>query len=56
MARQDMTQSELAERLGWNRMYLQRRLKRKVPLSLDDVEAIAAVLHIPIWKLTSRSA
>lgn len=52
MARYQLTQHALAKRLGWTQPYLSRRLMGHVPLSLDDVEAIAAELDVPIRRLT----
>jgi transcriptional regulator with XRE-family HTH domain len=48
MARQGLTQRELAARLGWNRMSLSRRLSGGMPLSLDDIEGIAAELGVSV--------
>lgn len=51
MARQSRTQRDLAVRLGWSRMYLSHRLNGSVILSLDDLDAIAAELSVPIDQL-----
>jgi transcriptional regulator with XRE-family HTH domain len=57
MARQSLTQRELAARLRWGVPYLRHRLGGRVKLSLDDVEAIAKVLGVPIEQLvTARAA
>lgn len=47
MARQLLSQAELAESLGWHPRYLSRRLNDEVPLSLDDLDAIAQALDTP---------
>ena len=51
MARHRVSQHALAEQLGWTQGYLQRRLSGAVPLSLDDVVAIAAALDISATQL-----
>ncbi len=51
MARQQRTQVWLATELGWTYIYLSRRLRGDVGLSLDDVEAIAAALDTSILQL-----
>jgi len=57
LARQGRTQSELAARLGWSRMYVSHRLNGSVVMSLDDLEAIAAELSVPVEQLvTARAA
>lgn len=43
---QHITQLELTRRLGWTQNKLWRRLAGQTPLSLDDVEAIAAALGV----------
>jgi transcriptional regulator with XRE-family HTH domain len=43
----DRSQGDLAAALGWAPMYLSRRLRGEVDLSLSDVEQIAAALDIP---------
>jgi transcriptional regulator with XRE-family HTH domain len=51
LARQQRSQSSLAAELGWTQIYLSRRLREEVGLSLDDIDAIAAVLEISILAL-----
>lgn len=51
MGRQALTQRDLAIRLGWTRMYLSRRLTGPMALSLDDLEAIAGQLSVPVLQL-----
>jgi len=51
MARQHISQRELAERLSWTQTYLWRRLAGRTPISLDDIELIAAALGSSILQL-----
>lgn len=46
MARRDMSQSELARRLGVTSPWVNKRLHEVVPISVDDLIAIAAVLDV----------
>lgn len=46
LARRQMTQVELAAECGLGEYPLNRRLRGHVPLSLPDVEAIAAALGV----------
>ena len=48
MGRQRRTGHSLAAQLGWSDMYLSRRLSGRGPLNLDDVEAIATALEVPV--------
>lgn len=52
MARQQITQVALAERMGWGGRYLGRRLRGETPLSLGDLEAIARALDVPMAQFT----
>lgn len=52
LARQRITHSALAERLGVSRAYLSRRLNGDTPLSIPDVAAIAQILNVSIAQLT----
>lgn len=57
MARQRISQLELALRAGISQAYLSRRLNGFVSFSTDDLELIAKTLGIPLHQLTSvRSA
>jgi transcriptional regulator with XRE-family HTH domain len=51
MGRQNLNSTQLARRLGWSRARLTARLHGEVPLSLDDVEQIAAGLSISTLQL-----
>lgn len=46
MARRDVSQSELARRLGVSSPWVNKRLHEVVPISLDDLIAIAEVLEV----------
>lgn len=51
---QGVTKTELARRLGWERMTLVRRLapgKYSTDLSVPELEAIAAALGVPVTAL-----
>lgn len=56
MGRRGITQSILAERLSVSPLWVSRRLspgsaRPRTPLSLDDLDRIAAVLAVPVSKL-----
>jgi hypothetical protein len=51
MARQRRTRVALAAELDWTYVYLNRRLREEVALSLDDIEAIAVALDTSILQL-----
>jgi len=51
MARQRISQRVLAERLDWTQTYLWRRLAGRTPITLDDIELIAAALGSSVLQL-----
>ena len=51
MARQRLSQRELAGRLGWKQPYLSKRLTGGVALTFDDAEAIAVALGVSMVQL-----
>jgi transcriptional regulator with XRE-family HTH domain len=51
MARQDVTQTELARRLGCAQSQINRRLHRRVRISAEDIEQIAAALGTTVHAL-----
>jgi transcriptional regulator with XRE-family HTH domain len=55
MARQRITQRQLAARLGRQQPYVQRRLSGHVPLTLDDLAAFAEALGLPAAHLWPSS-
>ena len=48
VADRGISKSELARRLGWGRMQLHRRLAGEAPLTVEELEEIAAVLAVPL--------
>lgn len=54
MARQRITQAQLAHRLGWSAFQVSRRLRGQTPLSLRDLEAIATALAVPTTQFTGE--
>lgn len=53
MGRQHLNANELARRMGWSRARLTARINGGVAPSLDDVEAIAKTLSVPIEQLVT---
>ncbi len=53
MARQRVTQRQLAADADWDERYLSRRLRSEVPFSVDDIDVISQLLGISPSKLTS---
>lgn len=51
-----ITQTELARRLGWERMRVHRRLTAGTPIAVGELEQIAAVLDVPIADLLPAAA
>ena len=51
MARQDMSQSELASRLGWHQTTVSKRLTRATPLRAREIEEISKALGVSINEL-----
>lgn len=56
MARQRLTQRQLALSLGWTQPQLSKRLLSKIAFSTDELERIARLLGIPVHELTSPRA
>lgn len=48
LARQRISGSGLAKALGWPPGGLQRRLTGKVPFTIDELDAIAKLLGVPL--------
>ena len=55
LGRHRMSARRLALAAGWSPMYVSRRLSGELPFSIADLEAIAAVLNIPVTRLLPRS-
>lgn len=53
MARQRITQRDLAASAGLTTAYLSRRLTGDVALSTEDIERLAGALGVPISELAS---
>jgi transcriptional regulator with XRE-family HTH domain len=52
LARQRVTQSALADRLGVSQAWVSRRLSGEVPLTIADITQIAAELGVEVSSLT----
>ena len=48
LARRRISGRELARRLGWSAPTMWRRLRGDVPLTIDELEAIAEFLEVPV--------
>jgi transcriptional regulator with XRE-family HTH domain len=48
MARLDVLPPELARRLDEQSLWVVRRMRGRVPISLSDLDRIAAALEIPV--------
>jgi transcriptional regulator with XRE-family HTH domain len=53
LARQRVTQSALADRLGVSQAWVSRRLSGEVPLTIADITQIAADLGVEVSSLTA---
>ena len=47
----DVTQEELAERVGKSQQWVSRRITGTVPADASDIELIAAALDVPVAQL-----
>lgn len=56
MARSDVSNTELARRLGVNEMWVSRRARGRVRISLADLERIADALEVPVLYFVNREA
>lgn len=56
MGRQSKNQSQLARELGVTQAYVNRRLLGQVPITVDDLERIAAVLGVEVEQFLKRRA
>jgi len=55
LARQNITRSQLAQQIGLDDQALYRRLQGRQPISLEDVEAIAGALGVPVSRFTDTA-
>ena len=51
LARKRISAAELARRLGWSQTYMARRVDGRAAIDMDDLEAIANVLQMPVTAL-----
>lgn len=56
MARQRRTQGDIAAALGWSQQFLSRRLTGDQPFALDEIEALASELGVPISQFSTPFA
>ena len=56
LARRLMPNSQLAALLGVSEMWVTRRVRNHVELSLEDIESLAQVLDVPTSYFTERPA
>lgn len=56
LARQGMTQTDLAEATGRSRPYWQKRLAGAVSMTLDDLEAVATATGTPLAALLPQAS
>lgn len=55
MARQGITQSDLATCLNENQPWLSRKLAGRIAMTVDDADRIASVLGLPLHVLLARA-
>jgi transcriptional regulator with XRE-family HTH domain len=53
---QGISQSELARRVGWDRMKVQRRMTGGAELTVAELEQIARALDVPVTRFLTDSA
>ena len=53
MARQRVSQTALAKRLGWSQPFLSRRLCSTTDWRVDEIEAVAGALGVPLAQLAA---
>ena len=61
LARHGWSGRSMAAHLGWQQTYISRRLRGLVPFDVNDLDAIAGALGIPVaaffaWPLSGNSA
>ena len=55
MTLRDVSQRELARRLGWNHVHTHRRISGKGSLSVAVLHEIAAALDVPITRFLGET-
>ena len=53
MARQRLSQTDLATTLNWTQVFLSRRLTGTVAFSTDEIERVASALGVPLGQLVA---
>lgn len=56
LARRDLTNTQLAARLGVSDMWVSRRLAGTVPIAVAELEQIADAIGIPVGVFLERAA
>lgn len=56
LARRRITGTRLAEMLGTNAMWAQRRMSGSVPITVNDLDRIATALDVPLSDLLPEKA
>lgn len=56
MARRDLTNEQLAGRLGVSDMWVSRRLRGIVPIAVGELEDIAVALGMPVEPFLERAS
>lgn len=51
LARQDISQVDLARSLGWSQPFISRRLRGRAEFSAADLVSVAAELNVPVASL-----
>lgn len=51
LAKKNLKQTDLAQRLGWSETMISRRIRGLIPISTDDLDEIAQALEIPVDEL-----
>jgi len=51
MARQGLSQQQIADRLGWTQRRVSRRLTGDRPIDASELEQLAAALGVPVARL-----
>jgi len=51
LARKRISAAELARRVGWSQSYMARRVDGRAAMDVDDLEAVAKALDVPVRAL-----
>lgn len=55
LARQSISQVELARRLGWSQPFMSRRLRGRTPFDAAELSQVAEELGVPITALYAEA-